>query len=114
MLKTFNERENETGKTMAILSHLTIIGCLVAIFMNLDPKNKFAGFYIKQTFGIHILFYMLAYFIGITDTWLVTIPFYICFFILWIYSFLGAVNGEIKPLPKIGVYFQKWFDKISA
>ena len=45
MLKTFNEKEIKTGKTMAIVSHITIIGCLIAIFMNLEPKNRFAGFY---------------------------------------------------------------------
>jgi hypothetical protein len=33
---------------------------------------------------------------------------------LWLYSFIGAVSGEIKVLPKIGVYFQKWFNKLSA
>jgi len=48
------------------------------------------------------------------DTWLISGPFYFCFFILWVYSFIGAASGEIKPIPKIGVYFQKWFDKLSA
>lgn len=114
MLKTFNEKEIKTGKTVAIVSHITIIGCLIAIFMNLEPKNRFAGFYIKQSFGIWLFFYALAYTAGRFDSWMISGPFYFCFFLLWVYSFAGAINSEIKPLPKIGVYFQKWFDKLSA
>ena len=114
MIKTFNTKEIETGKVTAIIAHLTIVGCIIAIFMNIDPKNRYAGFYIKQAFGIHLIFFMLAYTVGGVNSWLVTGPFYLCFIILWAYSFIGAVSGEIKPLPKIGVYFQKWFDKLSA
>lgn len=114
MLKTFNEKEIETGKTVAIVAHMTILGCLVAIFMNIEPKNRFSGFYIKQAFGLTILFFALGSMASRFDTWLISGPFYFCFFILWVYSFIGAASGEIKPIPKIGVYFQKWFDKLSA
>ncbi|MGL4582956.1 MAG: hypothetical protein ACRCVU_08245 [Flavobacterium sp.] len=114
MLKTFNEKEIETGRTMAVVAHLTIIGCLIAIFMNLDPKNRFSGFYIKQSFGIWLFFYALAYTVGNFNSWAVSGPFYFCFIIIWAYSFIGAVSKEVKPLPEVGVYFQKWFDKLSA
>jgi uncharacterized membrane protein len=88
MLKTFNEHEIETGKTMAIVAHITIIGCLVAIFMNIENKNRFSGFYIKQAFGIHVLFYILAYIVGGMNSWFVTGPFYLIFIMLWLYSFI--------------------------
>lgn len=114
MLKTFTHNEIEAGKKIAIAAHLTIVGCIIAIFMNMDLKNKYAGFYIKQAFGIHLVFFMFSYTVGAADSWMVTVPFYLCFFILWVYSFTGAINGEINVLPKIGLYFQKWFDKLSA
>lgn len=114
MLKTFSHKEIESGKTTAIVAHLTIIGCIIAIFMNLDPKNKYSGFYIKQAFGLHLVFFLFSYTIGNVNSWMVTIPFWLCFFIMWVYSFIGAISGEINVVPKIGLYFQKWFDKLSA
>ncbi|WP_410881422.1 hypothetical protein [Myroides sp. DW712] len=114
MIKTFTAKEIESGKNMALASHLTILGCMIVIFMNIEPKNKYTGFYIKQTFGLHLMFYVFAYFVGNIDSLFATVPFYICFIVLWFYSFLGSVQGEIRVLPGIGGYFQKWFDKLSA
>lgn len=114
MIKTFNEREIETGKTIAIVSHLWFLGCIIAIFMNIEPKNRFAGFYIKQSIGIYLTSILLGVLANGFDSMFITVPFYLCFFILWIYSFTGALNGEVKVLPKIGIYFQEWFDKFSA
>ncbi|MGS4344142.1 hypothetical protein ACKUSY_00830 [Myroides odoratus] len=114
MIKTFTAKEIESGKNMALASHLTILGCMIVIFMNIEPKNKYTGFYIKQTFGLHLMFYVFAYFVGNIDSLFATIPFYICFIVLWFYSLLGSVQGEIRVLPGIGGYFQKWFDKLSA
>ncbi|MEC4113786.1 hypothetical protein [Myroides pelagicus] len=107
-------QEVKDGKTMAVIAHITVIGCLIAIFMNMDQKNKYAGFYIKQAFGVHLLFYALAYFVGMFDSWMITSAFFLCFFILWVFSFVGALSNEIKVLPTVGVYFQKWFNKLSA
>ncbi|MTG97793.1 MULTISPECIES: hypothetical protein [Myroides] len=106
--------EVKKGKTMAVVAHITIIGCLVAIFSNIDSKNKYSGFYIKQAFGIHLLFYALAYFVGMANSWFMTSGFFLCFFILWVYSFVGSLSNDIKVLPAFGVYFQKWFNKLSA
>lgn len=114
MIKTFTAKEIESGKNMAIASHLTILGCMIVIFMNIEPKNKYTGFYIKQTFGLHLMFYIFAYFVSNIDSFFASVPFYVCFIVLWFYSFLGAVQGEIRVLPGVGGYFQKWFDKLSA
>lgn len=91
---------------MAAIAHIFILGTLIAIFMNLEPKNRFSGFYIKQAFGLTLFFLALGSMASNFDTWLISAPFYFCFISLWTYSFIGAVTGEIKPLPKIGVYFQ--------
>ena len=31
------------------------------------------------------------------------------FFILWIMGLIAAVNGQQKPMPVVGEYYQKWF-----
>ncbi|WP_369695584.1 hypothetical protein [Flavobacterium alvei] len=44
----------EQGKNIAIVSYITIIGAIVAIFMNQDKKNSFAAFHIRQALGIFV------------------------------------------------------------
>lgn len=91
------------GKNIAIIAHLTLIGWIIAIVMNNEKKNTFASFYIRQTLGIMICFFILSFipFIG----WFLNIA----IFALWVLSFIGALNGEMKLTPVIGIYFQDWF-----
>lgn len=105
--------EVETGKTTAIVAYITIVGCLIALTMNLEPKNAFARFHIRQAFGIHILFHALAIILTYTGIVYLAFPIYILYFVLWIFGFLQALNGKTKPLPVLGAYFQKWFTFIS-
>ncbi|UOK41335.1 MULTISPECIES: DUF4870 domain-containing protein [Flavobacterium] len=101
------------GKTTAIISYITILGSIIAIFMNMEPKNPFAGFHIRQAFGINITFYVLGYFVGNFDSWMVSGAFYIFFSVLWIYGLVGAIQGEMKVIPLLGEYFQKWFKNLA-
>ena len=103
----------EQGKNIAIVSYITIIGAIAAIFMNQDKKNSFAAFHIRQALGIFISFFLIGYFIGYFDSWMITSSFYIFYFILWIYGFLAALQGEMKLIPLLGNYFQKWFVSVS-
>ncbi|NDV15042.1 hypothetical protein GO009_03310 [Muricauda sp. TY007] len=101
------------GKTTAIVSYITIVGCVIAITMNIEPKNAFARFHIRQAFGIHVLFHALA--ILLTYTGLVYLSFliYIFYLIIWVFGFLQVLNETTKPLPFLGKHFQKWFTFIS-
>lgn len=80
------------GKTTALVSYITIIGSIIAIFMNIESKNEFARFHIRQAFGIHILFYSLGILVTYFDSWLASMGFYIFVTILWIYGFIAAVQ----------------------
>ncbi|MCK0159478.1 hypothetical protein [Allomuricauda sp. F6463D] len=97
------------GKTTAIVSYITIIGCLIAITMNIEPKNAFARFHIRQAFGIHVLFHALAILITYTGLAYLFIPIYIFYLIIWVYGFLQVLSETTKPLPLLGKYFQQWF-----
>ena len=44
------------GKTTAVVAYITIIGTIIAYFMNLEPKDRLASFHIRQAFGC-IFFY---------------------------------------------------------
>jgi uncharacterized membrane protein len=103
----------DTGKTTAIVAYLTIIGTIIAYFMNNDTRNTFASFHIRQALGIHITFYLLGALISIFDSWMISWAFYIFIIVLWGYGFITALQGEQKEVPFLGDKFQKWFSTIS-
>lgn len=114
--KTPPERK---GKSAAIVGYLTIFGSIIAIFMNMEDQNKFASFHIRQALGIHlmlILFGVLvngfgAYFSDFVNL-MIGAAFYLSYFILWIYGFIGAVMEKYNEIPLIGPFSQKFFKKI--
>ncbi|OOV29622.1 hypothetical protein BXU11_07025 [Flavobacterium sp. LM5] len=101
------------GKNTAIVSYITIIGAVIAIFMNSEKKDTFAAFHIRQALGIFISFFLIGYFIGYFDSWMISSAFYIFYFILWIYGFTAALQGETKLIPLLGEQFQKIFKNIE-
>ena len=101
------------GKTAAVVAYITIVGCLIAITMNIEEKNEYARFHIRQAFGIHVLFHALAILMTYAGYAYLAIPVYLFYFVIWIFGFLQALNGSMKPLPLVGRYFQKWFTFIS-
>lgn len=103
----------QEGKPAAIVAYLTIIGSIIAYFMNNETKNSFAGFHIRQALGIHITFYMLGLVISWFDSWLISSSFYIFVLILWGYGIVTAIQGEKNEVPILGKQFQKWFSTIG-
>ncbi|GGW97647.1 DUF4870 domain-containing protein [Salegentibacter mishustinae] len=103
----------EEGKTPAIVAYLTIIGTIIAYFMNNEHKNPFASFHIRQALGIHVTFYVLGVLVGLFDSWLISSAFYIFIAVLGIYGLVTAIQGEQKEVPILGAYFQKWFSTIQ-
>ncbi|PRX55114.1 hypothetical protein [Flagellimonas meridianipacifica] len=101
------------GRTTASVAYLTIVGSLIALTMNMEPKNTFARFHIRQAFGIHLLYHGLA--IVLTFAGIVQVSFwlFIAYIILALYGMLGALNQQRQSIPVIGPYFQKWFTFIS-
>ena len=103
--------DQEARKT-AIVAYLSIIGTVIAMFMNTDPKREFASFHIRQALGLNLGFYILAYFVGYFDSWMVTTAFYVFFIVLWIYGFSSAVRYHAVEIPIVGRYFQDWFKNL--
>ena len=106
-----NQTVNE-GKTMAIISYITVIGTIIAFFMNNSKKNSFASFHIRQMIGIVLLGlvnkYAIANLLGGTVFWIV----FAVVVVFWFIGFIGAVKGEEKSIPFIGDQFQTWFKNI--
>lgn len=111
----------DNGKTVAIVSYLSIIGWVIAFVLHGNNKTPLGAYHLRQTItlfivsmGIWILEMILAFipYIGwALDILLIFV--YIALFILWIIGFIGALNGEEKPMPVIGSKAQEWFKGIK-
>ncbi len=102
----------QKGKSLAILSYCTILGALIAMSMNSENRNAFSSFHIRQAFGLSLVFFMLGFVIALFDNIGVTYGFWGFFFILWLYGFVGAMQGKFHLIPILGIFFQKYFKRI--
>jgi uncharacterized membrane protein len=104
-------------KIIAILSYITIIGWIIAFVLHQDPKNKseLGTFHLRQTLGLFIS--SLAVFVAAEIIsqipilgfvgWLVSVLAGIFFFVLWLIGLIYAAQGEKKPMPVLGEYFDE-------
>lgn len=107
------ENQEKADVKTAVISYLTIVGTLIAFSINSEHHNKFAAFHIRQAIGLSITFFGLAYVVGNFDHWGVTMGFYIFYVVLWMYGFIGAIQGHYNSVPLLGNLFQKLFKGIK-
>jgi uncharacterized membrane protein len=91
------------GKAKAIVAHITLIGWVIALVLNMNDKDEFASFYIRQNLGLMLAGMILA--IIPVVGWIISLV----VFVFWILSLIGAIQGETKESPWVGQYFQEWF-----
>ena len=108
-----SETTSDNGKTVAIVSYLTLIGWIVAFIMHNNNKTELGAYHLRQMLGLLILgiaISVLARVIGIPIViWILQIG----IFALWIMGLISAFNGEKKPVPLLGEQFQDWFKGIG-
>ncbi|MDR6784946.1 putative membrane protein [Pedobacter africanus] len=98
------------GKSIAIISYITIIGWIISYIQYGNNKSQLAIFHIRQS-----LFLMLCmFFTAIVQMlfaftpylgWIISTSFSLVmlgFLVLWVIALLNAINGEQKPLPVFG------------
>lgn len=103
----------EEEKGLAIISYLSIVGTIIAYFLNNDKRNKLASFHIRQSLGLWLMFPILGFITSYFDSWLATFGFYMFFGVLWIYGFINAIAGKEQEVPLVGGFFQKLFATIG-
>ena len=103
----------EQGKGLAVVSYLTIIGTIIAFFMNNDKKNPFTNFHIRQAIGLWLTYFILGWVVSYFDSWYATFAFWIFFAVLFVYGLISAVAGKYQTVPLLGDLFQKWFANIG-
>ncbi|WP_019038625.1 hypothetical protein [Psychroflexus tropicus] len=114
-------KKEKPGKTAAIVAYFTIFGSILALFLNSDEnKHEFSSFHIRQALGINLLIILFGVIInGLYDSLssvlnlMVGSAFYLTYFILWIYGFVGAVSYKKNKVPLIGDLCQNVFKKLT-
>jgi uncharacterized membrane protein len=98
------------AKLKAIIAHFWWIGWVIALVININEKEEFASFYIRQTLGLWIASVAVSILWTIPLLgWLAGTIGIILLFVLWLMSLISAISGEMKEVPWIGHYFQDWF-----
>jgi uncharacterized membrane protein len=104
--------EKETiskGKAIAITSYILFIGPLIALSMNSENKNQFAAFHIRQALGLTITFMVIGVSISYFNNIMIATSMWIFISVLSMYGIFTAANGQTRPIPLLGNYFQKLF-----
>ncbi len=101
------------GKTAAIVAYITIIGTIIAFFMNQDSKNQFTVFHLRQALGLWITFYVLVALANVFGSIMIHFAFYIFSIVLIVYGLITAIREEQKTVPILGSFFQQWFSFIK-
>ena len=109
------EQDIERGRQNAIISYLTIIGVIIAFYLNKedDKKSVFASFHIRQSLGLWLTFFVLGYVISAFDNWFINFGFWLFFGVLFIYGFINALAGKPQSVPILGDLFQKLFSSLG-
>lgn len=100
------------GKTMGIVSYLTFIGLLVAVSMNMEKRNPYVFFHVRQMLGLIIMIIFSNVCERYVNSTFGTVLWFVTF-IAWFYSLVFAIKGEAKLLPVLGHYFQDWFKNLK-
>lgn len=105
--ETFATDNPDSGKNIAIIAHITLIGWVIALIMNNGNKTEFGSFYLRQTLGIFLFGLVLGF-----------IPLVGCFaglicLVFIIISLISAINGKMKPIAGVGALFQDLFKFIQ-
>ena len=99
-------------KWIGVVAYITIIGWIVAIIVNNNPENKteFGSFHIRQFLGIFLTMIAIS-FINIIPLLgqIVYLLGAVFMFVIWVIGFVGAIQGQMKVVPVVGEYYQKWF-----
>jgi len=108
-------------RTVAILAYITPIlmgvGIVIAILIHNGKKTALGAYHLRQSLGLLVagivawIGMMIIGFVPVVNLTLFIIApvLWLGCFVLWIIGLLAAINGQQKPLPLVGLHFEKWF-----
>jgi uncharacterized membrane protein len=100
--------EIEQGKTMAVVAYLIFF---IPLLMDDMRKNKFVMFHTEQAIVVFIVNLAGIILGSIGSMFCIgAILYLLCLFafVLAIMGIINALNGQVKPLPLVGAYGEKF------
>jgi uncharacterized membrane protein len=113
-----NYQSPDNGKTVAIVSYLFLIGWVIALILHFNNRTRLGAFHLRQSLGIALLGIAVSFsryilhfipFLGGT----VILVLNIGLVVFWVMGLVTAIQGQEKPLPIVGDFFQKTFTGIA-
>jgi uncharacterized membrane protein len=97
-------------KTVAILSYVTILGFIAAIFVHQSRKTELGAFHLRQVLGL-VLTGVVGGVCAVVPIlgWIVWFLVVIGLFVLWLLGLISALKGDMRPVPLLGEHYQRWF-----
>lgn len=101
------KRYNNDSKLFAFLAtFFTIIGFIVALLVKRD--DRYVMYYAKQGLVLFIFQLIIAFITSIAFFGKIfSVPLWIVFFVVWIWSWVNALSGEMKHTPLISHFAEK-------
>jgi uncharacterized membrane protein len=101
------------AKTKAIISHIFLVGWVIALVINMNQKEEYASYYIRQNLGLMIIGFVIG-FVNVIPILgqLVSVVAGIVLFIFWLMSLIWSITDVTKPVPWFGNQFQEWFKSL--
>lgn len=101
---------SDNGKTIAILSYITLVGFIIALIMHSSNKTSLGAYHLRQMLLLVIIGVAVGFIAWIPIIgWLIWIVTFIGLAILWVFGLIAAANGEEKPMPLLGDKAQEMF-----
>ena len=97
------------AKTKAILSHVFLLGWIIALILNMNQKEEYASYYIRQNLGLLIAWFAVSILMAFpVINWIMWIG-YLVIIVFWLMSLIWSITDVMKPVPFLGDKFQEWF-----
>jgi uncharacterized membrane protein len=99
---------NEEKKTFAfIATFLSIVGFVIALITRRD--DKYVMYYASQSLVVFIVGAIAGALSSILGWipiigWIITFALTVVVILLWLFSWLNAISGEMKPVPVVGKF----------
>ena len=101
------------GKTLAVVSYITIIGTLIAFILNQNKRNTFTAYHIRQAIGVFLTGLIVSFLQKYSHFDWVNVVLGFGVFLLWAFGIIAAIQGKEKPVPVLGEKFEEWFHNIG-
>lgn len=101
---------SSNAQLQAVISYLWFVGWIIAFVLYQNDKSELAIYHLRQSLGLHIIAVVgwIIFIIPIIG-WLIAV----FYFVVWLMGLIYAAQGETKPVPFVGEFFQRLFGSIQ-